>query len=106
MFLQKLDRRITIEKETTAKNAVGTPVETYTTLKTTYASVSHKSASTEFDEDYAIASTITTFAIRYDNRFNYKCRILYNSEYYKVLGIEHIGRKEGFVIRTIRFEDE
>ena len=106
MLSSLLNRQITIEVETTANNDLGTPVETYTTLKNTFATVSYKTGSTEFTDDYAIASTSTTFTIRYDSRVNYKCRIKFGGYYYKILHIETMGRNEGFRIKTIKFEDD
>ena len=107
MLSGKLDKRITIEVETTTKDAtVGHPKETYSTLKTTYATVNVLSGGVEFHKEFEIASVTVLFTIRYDSRINYKCRILYNEKYYKILHIEEIGRKEGWKIRTIMFENE
>ena len=102
----RLNRRITLEKETTSKNAMGTPVETYSTLKTTYATVTYPGGGTSSDEYGEGSYTDAIFSIRYDARVNYKCRVLFDGSYYKILHIELIGRKEGLRLRTIMYDNE
>jgi len=103
MISSALNRYITIEIETTTTNAVGTPVESYATLKNTYATVQYKQGNTQFNEG-AMPYTDTDFSIRYDSRVNYKCRILYNTEYFKILHIELIGRKDGMRLKCIKWD--
>lgn len=105
MDSSRLNRYIKIEVETTSNNAVGTPVETYALLKYTYASVKYTKGSTDFDEG-AFPNTDTDFSIRYDETVNYKCRILFNSEYYKILHIELIGRDDGMRLKCIKWDSE
>lgn len=94
---------ITIQKETTSTNLVGTPVETYAKLKDTWATVKYTSGNTEFNEG-EMPFTDTDFSIRYDVLVNYKCRVLYNNEYYKILHIEQIGRKDGTRLKCIKWD--
>jgi SPP1 family predicted phage head-tail adaptor len=98
-----LNRIITIEQETTSVNAVGTPVETYAVLKKTFATVKYTSGGTQFNEG-AMPYTDTEFSIRFDERINYKCRVLYNTEYYKILHLELIGRKDGMRLKCIKWD--
>lgn len=106
MTASSLNKRIIIEKETTAKNALGTPTETYSTLKETAANVIVRSGTTEFGSEGALPFTRVEFLIRYDSRVNYKCRILYESQYYSIDHIEMIGRKHLQKIRCIVWEGE
>jgi SPP1 family predicted phage head-tail adaptor len=103
MISGAMDRLITIEIETTSTNAVGTPVETYAVLKNTYASVKYTTGGTQFNEG-AQPFTDTDFSIRYDVRINYKCRVLYDTEYFKIIHIEKIGRKDGLRLKCIKFD--
>ena len=72
-----LNRKIIFEKETTSKNAVGTPIETYVEYKNKYANVYVSGGSTEFGENSALPQTNIDFTIRYDSDITYKCRIKY-----------------------------
>jgi head-tail adaptor len=98
-----LNRYITIEKEVTSINAVGTPVETYSELKKTYATIKYTSGGTEFNEG-SQPFTDTEFSIRYDILVNYKCRVNFDNEYYKILHIELIGRKDGMRLKCKKYD--
>jgi head-tail adaptor len=100
-----LDKYITIEKETTTINAVGTPIETYAKLKDTFATIKYTAGRTDFEEG-EMPNTDVDFSIRWDTNVNYKCRIVYNSEYFKILHIELIGRKDGMRIKCIQYDAE
>ena len=103
MLCGPLNRHITIEQETTGKNSVGTPVETYTLLKKCYATIKYNSGGTPYNEGAQPYSDVD-FSIRYDSAINYKCRILYSGEYFKIIAIELIGRKDGIRLKTIRWD--
>lgn len=102
----RLNKRILLQKETTANNSLGTPVETYTDFKNKWATVTYQGGNTATNEYGEIANTNTEFTIRYDPQVNYKCRIYYQGQYYKILHIEVIGISEGQRLRCIKFEDE
>lgn len=74
MLCANLNTNIVIEKETTSTNSVGTPIETYATLKSTWAQLKYNSGNTEFNEGAQPFSDID-FTIRYDSNINYKCRV-------------------------------
>ena len=103
MISGPLNNYITIQKETTSTNAVGTPVETYAKLKDTWATIKYTGGTTQFNEG-EMPFTDTEFSIRYDVLVNYKCRVLFNSEYYKILHIELIGRKDGMRLKCIKWD--
>jgi head-tail adaptor len=105
-MLSILNRRITIEIGTESTNDLGTPVLTYSVLKKTYASVSHISGNTRNDDAGRYASTEVDFNVRFDSAINYKCRILYSGQYYRIFHILPIGVKDGLKIKTTLFEDE
>ena len=102
-----MDRYITWELETTSLNNVGTPIETYSTLRTDFASISYKRSGTDFDEA-AHPFTYTEVSARWATDLDthkYKLRILYNSEYYKILHIQEIGRKDGLRYKCVLWDD-
>ena len=99
MFTSLLNRNIIIEKETTSNNELGTPVETYSFLKSTKAFMRVLTGGTKYNQSEAEAYTYVEFTIRYDATVNYKCRILYEEQYYKV---NHIQEKERRRFQTIR----
>jgi SPP1 family predicted phage head-tail adaptor len=103
MIAGALNKRITIEKETTAKNAVGTPVETYAVLKKTFATIKYITGGTDFNEG-AQAYSSHDFSIRFDSAVDYRCRIVFEGEYYKILAIELIGQKDGMRLKCIKYE--
>ena len=93
MIPSALNKLITVEKETTTTNAVGTPEETYVFLKQCYASKLTKSGSTQYDAHGELPFSVDEFTVRYDKRVDYKCRLIYNNNYYKIEHIEEVGRK-------------
>ena len=99
----RLDKRIVIEVETTSKNAVGTPIETWTTLRECAANVYVRTGGTERDQAGSLPFQRVEFQIRYVDEVNYKCRILYEDAYYLIDYIETIGRKHWLKISSIVF---
>ena len=106
MLAAKLNKRILLEQYTSTKNAMGTPDQSWSTYRYTWAGVVYKGGNTEFDEIGNLAYTNTEFTIRYNADINYDFRIKYGNQYYKILHIEIIGNNEGLRLVTIKFEDE
>ena len=106
MTAAELNRRITIEKESTAKNSVGTPTETYVNLKETAAKVLVTTGSTDYTGQGALPFTRISFTIRWDERVNYKCRIVYDDQYYEIDHIETLDRNHWMKISSIVWEGE
>lgn len=104
MFASLLSKIITIEKESTATNRVGTPMETYVFLKQCRANKIPKSGTTQYNEYGQLPFSTDDFVIRYDDRIDYKCRLIYNNNYYKIEHIEEIGRKHWLKIQCIVWE--
>ncbi len=106
MINHLLNKWIKIEIETTSKNEIGSPTESYSELKQTWGGVQFSGGRSVQDTNGENVITDAIFTIRYDARINYKCRIYYNSQYYKITHLELIGRNEGYRIRTIMFTAE
>ena len=102
-----MDKYITWELETTSNNDVGTPTEVYATLRNDYASVKYPKGGTQFEEA-AHPFTDVHFSVRWATDLNthkYKLRILFDGEYYKILHIEKIGRKDGLRYKCILWDE-
>lgn len=107
MLSAELNRWITIEKSVKSKEAtIGSPKKTYATLYSTWAGVSYGAGSFNKDNAGSNVRVDAAFTIRYDQDVNYKCRILYENQYYEFDHIEIIGRNEGMRIKTILFVEE
>ena len=104
MVPSSLKELIVIEKETTAKNRVGTPQETYAFLKETYADVFIQGGTTQYDTAGQLPFSQTVFTVRYDENIDYKCRLIYNNNYYKIESIQEMGRKHWIRLRCIVWE--
>jgi len=104
MITSKLSKQITIEKESTSTNRVGTPQESYTFLKDTYADIYIQAVTTQYSTTGSLPFSQTVFTIRYDEDVDYKCRLIYNNNYFKIESIEEIGRKHWMRIRCIVWE--
>jgi len=103
MRIGQSDRRITVERYTTTTNAYGERVQTWSTLLTVWAELMKTGEGmTEritSDQDmpvqrlrFKIRSSSDSRGIKADDR------VLYNSKYYNIQGIEEIGRNDQLVL--------
>jgi len=102
-----MDKYILFKLETTTLNNVGTPIETYADLRNDFASISYKRSGTDFDEA-AHPYTYTEFSTRWATDLNthrYKLKIQYNSEDYKILHIQEIGRQDGLRFKCVLWDE-
>ncbi len=106
MLAHLLNERILLEQETSSKNAIGTPTESYVSYRYTYANVKYGGGGTEYNEIGDNSYTHTEFTIRYNPDINYKFRVNYNNACYKILHIERIKKNEGLRLVTIMFDED
>jgi len=102
MRIGKSDRRITVERYTTSTNAYGERVQTWSILLTVWAELMKIEGTTEritTDQDmpvqrvrFKIRSSSDSRGIKADDR------VLYNSKYYNIQGIEEVGRQDQLVL--------
>ena len=104
MLASILNKLITIEKESTSTNAVGTPEETYVFYKQAYANKIPASGDKQYNNIGEIVFTTDSFIVRYDKGINYKCRLIYNNNYYKIEHIEELGRRQWLKLKVIVWE--
>ena len=102
MRIGKSDRRITVERYTTSTNAYGERVQTWSTLLTVWAELMKIEGTTEritTNQDmpvqrvrFKIRSSSDSRGIKADDR------VVYNSKYYNIQGIEEVGRQDQLVL--------
>ena len=99
-----LDRKIVIERYTATRDAYGGEVVTWAILATVWAGVEYGQKISDEKQDTAkqIATKNIVFNIRYSTAYTEKDRILFESEYYDILNITHLGRKRFTVIEAER----
>ena len=96
-----LNNLISVEKQVSGVDEIGASANQYSSLFTTFANVYHRSGSLTNAADSQIPVTTVEFTIRYKSEIDYDCRIKCDDDYYKILHIEKIGRKEGLKITTV-----
>lgn len=104
MITSDFRKLITIEKETSSANRVGTTKETYSFLKQKYADLYVAGGTSQYGQQGTLPFSSDIFVIRYDQDVDYKCRIIYNNNYYKIEHIEEVGRKQFMRIKTVVWE--
>ena len=103
MRIGKSDRRIKVQRYTTSTNAYGERVQTWSTLLTVWAELMKagegmtERITTNQDMPvqrvrFKIRSSSDSRGIKADDR------VLYNSKYYNIQGIEEIGRNDQLVL--------
>jgi len=108
MISAVLNKKIIIEKSTITKDAIGSPVKTWTEYLETWAGVYTPYRNVEFNDREQLVYT-TEFTIRYNNKTKYitnKYRVKYNDNYYKINQIVPLEDKIGIRLITTMFDDE
>jgi len=101
-----LNKKLTIEKEVTTTNSVGTPIRTWAFMKATWGEIRFLSGAAAYTEEGTLNSNNTEITVRYDPLITYSCRILHGSQYYKINYIQTVNRKDFMKIQVIRFEND
>ena len=105
MITSLLNRSITIEQSTSGKDSFGAPTSTYTVLSTVWASMYIRSVDSRFMTEGTLPISTVEWTIRYRNDVDIKCRIKHDGDYYKILSVEKVGRKESLKITTVLFNE-
>jgi SPP1 family predicted phage head-tail adaptor len=101
MFAGPLDRRITLQRATTAQDDTGQEVQTWADLATVWASKRDVSDSERVAAAEVSASITTRFQIRWDTLWsdlNPKDRVACDGKTYDIFGVKELGRREGLEI--------
>lgn len=99
-----LDRSITIQQYTDAKDSLGAPTISWATLATVYANVSFDRGKEDEVITKETATTNVTFTIRHRKDLNTKHRILYNSKYYDIESIADDQDNHWLILKTKEVE--
>jgi SPP1 family predicted phage head-tail adaptor len=97
----RLDRRITIEQVSRARNSEGIQEDTWSTFTTVWAGKDDRSARTQFSDQIEQGRVETVWRIRNLSGLNHTMRIVYDGVVYDIRGIREIGRGEGYIIGTV-----
>jgi SPP1 family predicted phage head-tail adaptor len=94
MDIGRLNKRITIEQQSTTYDAVGQLVESWSTFATVWANIKHNSGAETIKSD-AITSTVrASFRIRYLQGVDAGMRVTYQSSLYRITAVlPHVGDK-------------
>ena len=102
MIFGKLDRKITIQQPTyTADSETGErKVSSWSTYKSAWAQRVHNQSLEQISGDQIILVDTYNFKIRYNDAPNITgvMRVLYDSEYYDIMGLKELGRREGWLL--------
>ena len=106
MNIGRMERKITIEQPTysVSDDSNNQYVSAWTTYKTVWAAWVQKQGQEVFETGQMVAKDTYEWKIRYKDAESVKMdmRILYNSEYYYLVGLKELGRKEAWMITTIK----
>ena len=106
MIIGNLDRYITIEQPTeTVESEINEQyVSAWTTYKSCWAGWVHRMSQEVFESGQMVAKDTYEWKIRYFDApdIKMKMRISYDSNYYYIVGIKELGRKEAWLIVTIK----
>ena len=92
-------RRITIESYTTAVDANGQDIKTWGTLAEVWAGMAYEKGDESFEALQRVALRIVKFMIRYRDDVDETCRVVYDSKYFNILGIERLHRKRYLILK-------
>ncbi len=101
-----MDRRITLERSSTAPDAFNEPVQTWSILAEVAASYEPLSDGERFRAGETAATASARFVIRYSRAvagLNPKNRLIFEGAAWEILRVKEIGRREGLEISaTVR----
>lgn len=105
----KLDRRITLQRATTAQDETGQEVQTWSDLATVWASRRDVSDAERVAAAEVAASITTRFQIRWGTSWAdlnpREHRVALDGRIYDISGVKEIGRREGLEITAAARRD-
>jgi SPP1 family predicted phage head-tail adaptor len=92
----KLNRRITLETNTTTRSKSGQEINTWGDAVPVWAEVLQPTAKEVFEADQLSAIQTAVFKIRYRSGISAaKTRVTFDGQTYNITGVTEIGRREG-----------
>ena len=105
MIIGRMERYITIQQPTYAvsANSNDKPISGWTTYKSLWSAWKHMQAQEVFETGQMVAKDTYEFKFRHYDAPDVKAdmRILYDSQYYYLVGLKELGRKEAWQATTI-----
>lgn len=98
MILGLMDRRIEFQAYTPTTNTAGGDSPAWFKHIEVWAQAKPMKAAERFEADQFKEIKTYTFIIRYRRSITSDMRILFNGEYYRILGLAELGRREGLEI--------
>jgi len=89
----KMDRCITVQKETSTRGTDGSFKKVWTKLADLRAGYNWKSGNERFEVDQEQAVRNVTWVIRYNSAIDERCRVVRGSDTFDIVSVEEIGRK-------------
>ncbi|MFA5897937.1 MAG: phage head closure protein [Hyphomicrobium sp.] len=108
MLAGKLDRRISIERASTAQDDTGQEIETWLPVATVWASWRRASARETLAAAEIAAEVTDVFDIRWSYlvaEINPKDQIIFDGRTYDISAVAEIGRREGMQIAAVARAD-
>lgn len=105
MITSLLNRKITIEKSIAGKDSVGAPTSEYSLLTDVWANMFVRSVDSRLMTEGTLPISTVEWNVRYRSDVDIKCRIKFEGDYYKILSVEKVGRKESLKITTVLFNE-
>ena len=105
MLIGDLDEVITLQSYTASQTAYGDKSKTWGSGSHLWAHVIYKSSkdSEKFTADQLVTKTVVIFTIRYNTTPTNRDRIYYNSKYFQITDVVHIGRQKWTQVFTEEF---
>jgi SPP1 family predicted phage head-tail adaptor len=102
----KMDRRVTIQSNTTSRNSYGEETDSWSTLATVWAEVRHLRGDEKFLAKAVTTEKVITVRIRYRSDVTTQNRLVWESNNYDITEVAEIGRREGLEITAERIGDD
>lgn len=99
MNIGHMDRRIELQTSAHTVNQYGERTDSWSTYATVWAAIVYRGGSEKVSGDQVSSTNKVEFRIRYSStvsRVLASDRVLYNTQYYQILAVEEIGRREGY----------
>lgn len=103
-----LDRRIELHRVSVSTNAFNEPVETFTLVATLWASKVDVSDGERWRAQQVAAINMARFQTRWDavtSTINPKDRIKFEGEFWEILAVKELGRRQGIEITAVTRTD-
>lgn len=98
MIIGLMDRRIEFQTYTPTTNSAGGDTPAWTKHLEVWAQAKPLKAAERFEANQFREVKAYTFITRYRASIVSSMRILYNGEYYKIIGLAELGRRDGLEI--------